>query len=122
MYQIGDVLSVPKLTFRHFMIVVAPGVVVHASKDKGCVVREHIQDAAKNRTITSHGRWASISNEEILARAKNLVGRPYKLFSGNCEHLVREISGVKRASPQLVTAVAVLGLAACLIWGRNRTA
>lgn len=122
MYQIGDVLSVPKFMYRHYMIVVGPGEVAHGSKEKGCVTIEKLEDATKNRAAKHHGRWSSLPDQEIVLRAKKMVGTPYRLFSDNCEHVVREISGKKRSSPQVATAMTCLGIAVLFLATRSKSA
>ncbi|HBT41727.1 MAG TPA: hypothetical protein DIW51_05815 [Rhodospirillaceae bacterium] len=122
MYQIGDVLSVPKFMYRHYMIVVGPGEVAHGSKEKGCVTIEKLKDVTKNREPRHHGRWSSLPDREIVLRAKKIVGTPYRLFSDNCEHVVREISGKKRSSPQVVTAMTCLGIAVLFLTTRGKSA
>ena len=113
MYQIGDVLSIPCTVYRHYMIVVGHDLVVHASKEHKSVVAEEIVKACAGKPIKNHGKESRLSNSEIIRRAEQEIGRPYRLFNHNCEHLVRKISGEREASPQVVVgtlAVAFIGL------------
>lgn len=47
---------------------------------------------------------------EVLARARELLGRPYAVGSYNCEHYVRDCYGLEVHSPQ-VRRVGFVGLA-----------
>lgn len=111
MYKIGDVLSTPGLLYRHYMIVVGPNLVVHASKENG-VIPAWLSNVTADKHVINHGRWGEISNFKIILRAISIIGMPYDLFKRNCEHVVRYASGVKVESPQIqlaVTAALVVG-------------
>ncbi len=118
MFQFGNVLSKSCGIYEHYMIVVEFGYVVHASKKKNAVVKEHWSEVCGDKKIRNHGKWGSLSNAEIIQRADREIGKPYNLISENCEHLVRKISGVNVISPQ------VIGIGAILvggIWLYNRS-
>lgn len=110
-YKIGEVLSTSGLLCQHYMIVVGPNLVVHASKENG-VVLARISNVIAGKHVINHERWGEISNFKIILRAISMIGKPYNLFERNCEHVVRYASGVKVESPQIqlaVTAVLVAG-------------
>jgi hypothetical protein len=56
----------------------------------------------------------------ILARARELLGRPYDVATYNCEHFVTEVMGDGSKSPQLRVVGAVGGLAAAVLIGVGR--
>ncbi|WP_417842120.1 lecithin retinol acyltransferase family protein [Terasakiella sp.] len=111
MYQIGDVLSIPYDFYRHYMIVIGPNLVAHGSKDAGQVVYDTVDQATKGKAVHNHGRWSSLPSSEIVRQASECVGKSYKLFSFNCEHVVRKISGLKITSPQVIVGVGLGALA-----------
>ena len=47
-----------------------------------------------------------LAPEWVVMRALSMAGRPYDLFSWNCEHLVSYAYGQKAHSPQLAAIVA----------------
>lgn len=116
MYQFGDVLSIPHGIYRHYMIVVGQDWVVHGSKEKKVVVDESLGDACTGKQIANHGRWSQLSDVEIFGRARNELGKPYRVLDWNCEHVVRRISGKKEASPQVAMAVTAFVVGLGIFW------
>ncbi len=108
MIQFGDVLSIPYEFYEHYMIVVEFDYVVHASKEKNAVVKEHWSEVSGDKQIRNHGRWGSLSDAEIIQRANREIGKPYDMINDNCEHLVRKIAGMNVISPQVIGAGVIL--------------
>ena len=122
MYEISDVLSIPYGLYRHFMILIGPDLVVHGSKEKGIVCLDRLSDIAGDRPITNHGKWTTLPDHIVVQNAHELVGEPYRLFSKNCEHIVREISGVRSVSPQISTYLVCGILVGIFMLTRRQTA
>ena len=68
------------------------------------------------------GYPGDLAPDEVLARARAVMTRPYDLLVWNCEHFIRHAHGLPRRSPQVQTAAA-LGLAVAgtlMVAGRRR--
>ena len=120
-YKIGDVLSTYEFFYRHYMIVVGPNLIVHASKENG-VTLAYLSNAIEGKHVINHGRWGELSNFKIILRAISMIGTPYNLFTQNCEHVVRCASGVKVESPQIQAAVVVALVVGALLLTPRRHA
>lgn len=105
MYGTGDILSISGGFYQHYMIVVGPNLVVHASKENG-VILANLSDVVTGKNVINHGRHGELPDSEIIRRATNMIGMSYNLFLRNCEHVVRHASGIKVESPQIQSAVA----------------
>ncbi len=114
MHRIGDVLSISCGLYRHYMIIIGDDLVVHASKEKKAVEAEALRDVCGGKQIANHGRWSKLSNAELILRANDELGKSYRIFGWNCDHVVRRISGTKVASPQV--AMAMTTIVVGLIW------
>ena len=77
--------------------------VISASARRGGVYDEPLDDFAQGGTVYRPAIPRFVPRDEALARARGHLGRRYRLFSGNCEHLVYEVMGHPRRSPQLST-------------------
>lgn len=110
-FQKGDVLSVPVFDglYNHKGVVVdnpfrGEPVVVSARLSEGSVVRERVSSFAGNASVSqidNQGHEGPYSRARVARRAQNRVGEEYHLFLSNCEHFVREVSGLESKSPQI---------------------
>ncbi len=122
MYQTGEVLSIPYRFYRHYMIVVGDGYVVHSSKEAKAVMMERLNDVCVGKQITNHGRWSRLSDAEIALQARNELGKPYRFTSWNCEHVIRRISGVTEVSTHVFLVGAALISLGTILWRRSKAA
>lgn len=98
-----------------------PTHVISNSLKLGRVAEESINDfAAEARTWKEDGYLGSRPPEQVLDAARALLGRPYSLFSDNCEHFVRRVHGVPPDSPQVRSALATAGAIAVAAAIQNR--
>ncbi|WP_406666748.1 lecithin retinol acyltransferase family protein [Gallaecimonas sp. GXIMD1310] len=100
MFNVGDVLSIQYTGFKHYGIYVGNDVVIHNSKKFGLVQEISLRDFAGNRDIS----LSSIKPDNpmlAVQRAKKYLNLPYNLFSENCEHFVRTVSGLAKESTQI---------------------
>jgi len=77
--------------------------VISASARRGGVYDEPLDDFAQGGAVYRPAIPRFVPRDEAVARARGHLGRRYRLFSGNCEHLVYEVMGHPRRSPQLAT-------------------
>jgi cell wall-associated NlpC family hydrolase len=119
--QPGDILGVQMPFYRHKGILLPGGRVLHASKEKGRVVVDSLEDFSEGRRVHVLGYPSRLAPDQVIARALELHGRPYRLFGGNCDHLVRHAHGLSKTSPQLNAwlAVGVVGMTAAAIIRRR---
>jgi len=106
----GDVLSVWKEFYRHKGIYVGDGRVIAASREHGCVIDQTLEGFTEGQRLKNEGFPGQRSRESVVEAASSQIGRPYALFTDNCEHMVNEVHGLQKSSPQLQTA-ALAGLA-----------
>lgn len=84
--------------------------VISASKKLGYVGEEwwsDFSDGQAAQIVPLRGRLASA---QVLRRARSQLGRPWRLFSANCEHFVRWVHGVVPKSPQVRRGLAIAGV------------
>ncbi len=101
MYPAFTVLSVPRGLYRHKGVMFPDGRVIHASKDHRAVVLEPLATFAGGRPLRAETRRPRLPEAEMLRRGHALLGRPYRLVTANCEHLIAEVLGHDGGSPQL---------------------
>ena len=106
LYWPGRCVAVRVAMIWHLGISTGQGTVITATPTHG-VVELPWQVFAKGRTIYDRGYPSKLSPMQVVANARVQIGRPYCLFSNNCDHLVREAHDLKRESPQLKTWAAV---------------
>ncbi|MEQ8249553.1 MAG: lecithin retinol acyltransferase family protein [Alphaproteobacteria bacterium] len=58
----------------------------------------------------------------VVERARERLGKPYRLFSHNCEHFVREVQGIPKRSPQLSLSLVIGCLALAFVISGKRAA
>jgi len=114
MYQLGDVLLVQYMGYKHYGIFVGGNTVIHNSKKFKRIEEISLSDFSDNKNIS----LSSISsrNPEIAVQtARKYLGVPYNLFSENCEHFVRTTCGLVKESTQLQKyLISALGAGALL--------
>lgn len=108
MYNLGDVLSIQYIGFKHYGIYAGDGRVIHNSKQVKRVEDVSLEEFTDNRQI----QLSNIRSENpalSVQEAKKYLGLPYGLFSENCEHFVRTTCGLVKESTQvqkyLITAL-----------------
>ncbi len=100
MYALGDVLFIQYTGFKHYGIYVGNSTVIHNSKKFFKVEEISLNEFSDNKEpkISS---IKSLTPELSIQKAKQYLGVPYSLFSENCEHFVRVVSGLEKESTQL---------------------
>jgi hypothetical protein len=109
-YQIGTKIRVPSgWGPYHYGIVAEPilgnQMVVHNTKGKGiqCTTMSEFSGGQLIEVVwTPQSIW---DGNAILRRAKSKIGKPYDLFSANCEHFVNWAIQGNAHSEQLAFAV-----------------
>lgn len=102
--------------------------VVAACRRRGAVVEQTLPEFARGRQVRDRGYPGTLSPGEVVRRARTLVGRPYRLFGRNCEHVVMLAHGLTPRSRQLRLWSGIVGLAlggitvACAAAVRSRRA
>ena len=89
------------------------GMVMHASKDIGQFAMTTYEEFAQDQVAEYTWLPENFRKEqEVLARAKSLLGRPFHLLNANCEDYVNWIvTGVARSPQRELAALVVLFLA-----------
>ena len=119
-YQPGDIVVRRKGLFMHHGIVLDDGRILHNTPRKG----EHLSSEQEFRA----GRRMRIIRLEEQAQQRSLgaategAGRPYNLFTNNCEHCVSRAATGQARSPQLQGWMAGLGVAALAFAATRRPA
>jgi len=124
-YRKGDILSVPVpgAVYNHVGVVVEnrvheEPVVVSSRLSKGGVVREHLSEFAGDVStdeIENRGHNGPHTRTEVARRAEARIGESYNLLHSNCEHFVREVSGLESKSPQLMAWLSSTLMVALLV-------
>ena len=111
----GDVVAVNFGLYEHVGILsdgrdwrTNQPLVFSATRRHGCVAEEPLAAFAQGRGVASRGFPGRLPRATVLARARALVGRRWHLFFDNCEHFVRQAHGLRRESPQLQAAGALM--------------
>lgn len=103
-YKSGTVISVPKPPFTHFGILVfnflGEPFVISNSFRKEKVVIETLEKFCSGYKPKTHNMWGKYTRQQIVERAKSLLGTPYSAAKYNCEHFVRDVHGLSVESPQ----------------------
>lgn len=96
----GDVLSVQYTGFKHYGIYVGENTIIHNSKKYKEVQEISLEEFSDGRSVKVSNIQAE--NKALAVQtAKKYVGLPYHLFSENCEHFVRTVSGLVKESVQV---------------------
>lgn len=124
-YPIGTKIRVPSgWGPYHYGIVAEPTLgaqtVVHNTKGKG-VQRTTLEEFSGSQPIEVRQTPRSYGDgNTILLRAKSQIGKPYDLFSANCEHFVNwAIEGTPRSEQLAFVVVASLVIGGVILATRQ---
>lgn len=107
-FEIGDRIAINKALFiTHFGIYIGDGMVIDNSAQHGRVEQRTLEEFAGQEKAYIIPHTSMFSPNEIVVRAKEGLGRPYRLLSRNCEHFVTDILFGKPQSKQVALAAAV---------------
>lgn len=112
----GDVIGVRVGPVTHVGIVSdryvgGEPLVISNSHRAGGVAEEPLSVFRGGYQLVSVPQSSTIARWQIPARARQMLGSRWNLFSWNCEHFVHWASGLKPRSPQLDQASAFVGIA-----------
>ncbi|MCB2102027.1 MAG: hypothetical protein KDE22_14215 [Rhodobacterales bacterium] len=96
--------------------------VISNSKRSGHGAEEGMRLFAAGTPVRIVGFPGTLPPDEVLARARAVMTRPYDLLTWNCEHFIRHAHGLPRYSPQMRAAMGI-GLAVAgtlMVVGRRR--
>lgn len=88
------------LGFTHYGIYTGFNSVIHNSKQGGQVEEIDFQKFADRRVVTASSIKSNDSYFSVFL-ARQYIGQKYNLFSENCEHFVRKVTGNKKESVQV---------------------
>lgn len=91
------------LTGRH-LYGMSPSL-ISGQKIRQAVVEENPFRFSRGAPLYAHGIWSEQPWQQTIWNARSQLGKPYRLFSGNCEHFVRFCHGLPQESPQLQTGI-----------------
>jgi Lecithin retinol acyltransferase len=117
----GSVVSTPiVLGFRHRGIVsdrwfCGKPMVISGSARAGAVCEESWDQFADGGGVCTDGYPSTLRPDDVVSRARALIGSPYRLLDFNCEHVVAAAHGQTPKSPQLVL-VAAVAVVALIFW------
>ena len=113
LFPAGTVVGTGIGVYEHVGVMTDSGTIVSASKRRGCVAEESPEDFSDGRPIYAKGYPGELPADQVVKRAREMIGKRYDVVFNNCEHVVRHAHGVPRRSPHLraIGAMAVGGLA-----------
>lgn len=79
--------------------------VIASSQASNGVVENGWDEFADGKQVFTEGYPSRLSPQEVLWRARSMIGERYSVLTSNCEHFVRRCHGLTPESPQ---AAAVL--------------
>ena len=82
---------------------------------KGIVVEEPMNEFAGGSPVVFRGYIGGLSRQEVVARARGMLGERWDLLANNCEHIASRAHGLQPQSPQLRGAVVLGALGAIVI-------
>ena len=100
----GHRISITKgLGVIHYGIYSGKGMVIDNSNAKGGVTERHLTEFAGSRKISPIQITTNFPPHEVVARARERIGKRYGWFNQNCEHFVNEVQlGVPKSAQALV--------------------
>lgn len=109
-YKVGQVLKTSRVFYKHIGIVTdrwesGEQMVICCSSRRGMVVEERLSEFLGGFLPELVEEPTTLTNYEILSRARAKLGQRYDLFTWNCEHFVSHALGRKPESPQLIFAI-----------------
>lgn len=123
--QPGDVISAARGPIHHYGVVsdrFGPDgriMAISGSKVKGIVVEEPIDEFAGGSPVVFRGYIGGLSRQEVVARARSMIGERWDVLANNCEHVASRAHGLQPQSPQLRVAVALGVLGAVVFAALN---
>ena len=113
LFPAGTVVGTGIGVYEHVGVMTERETVISASKRRGCVAEESPEAFSGGRPIYAKGYPGHLPADEVVERARGMVGERYDVVVNNCEHVVRHAHGMPRRSPQFRAfgAFAVAGLA-----------
>lgn len=111
-------VKTPRFLHTHWGLLVQDwlgNAVVYANCPGKGVVRQTLDQFRDGRPFEIVKATTGLSENQILRRAHQAMGRPYDLLNWNCDHFVQWALGNEVKSPQLkvaATIAVVLGIAA----------
>lgn len=99
-YPVGTTLRIFIGIYWHYGIADGFGNVIHNSKRWVKVVIESEKDFSCGRRVEV-SKIAGNDMELAAVKAQECIGKPYNLFTSNCEHFVRSVHGLSVESIQL---------------------
>ena len=125
MYQAGGIIAARMpMGLEHWGISTGCGTFISASMRRGIVVEEDIETFSGGNPIVSKGYPSNMLRHEVVAKARNFLGRKWDLLDYNCQHFATDCHNQKQ-SPQLKFALfclAALGVAIFFSGGKTSTA
>ncbi|HKT72545.1 MAG TPA: lecithin retinol acyltransferase family protein [Steroidobacteraceae bacterium] len=88
--------------------------VFSGSARRGAVREEPWECFSRGKPVRDDGYPSALAANEVLRRARELVGRRYHIFDLNCDHVVAIVHGQKPESPQVHATVAIALIALSL--------
>lgn len=108
----GTLISTPThLVYRHYGIVTEHGMVISNSARCGGVAEETLAAFCNGKIWRIEPRPSDLPWWIVLARARSEIGRPYDLFSWNCESFYTNCYGLRPHSHQVTVSVLIAALA-----------
>jgi hypothetical protein len=113
----GVVLSTPKWPFDHYVLISdnrSGGIlrVISTSPGTNGVAEIPCWQFSSRQLVRVHGYLGELPPEEVMGRARSLIGMRYDVGSANCEHFVRWCHGLEPESPTVRTWLTVGALVA----------
>ncbi|NOR61346.1 MAG: hypothetical protein GQ535_02485 [Rhodobacteraceae bacterium] len=119
-FKFGDLLTVSKsLIVTHSGIYVGNGRLIDNSGKRGSVGYRSIDDFADGKEISVIQYESKYSRSQVVARAETRIGKPYKLWSQNCEHFTNEVLFDSITSKQAVIGGILLLVAAAYLLNKK---
>ncbi len=115
----GIIVAVRVGIVEHVGLVTERGTVIASSFHDGRVVELSFEKFIGGRPWSVKRYPGSRRPEEVIARARSQIGKPWTLFDNNCEHFVCRALGISVRSPQLQFVIASAALIAAA-WGISR--
>lgn len=107
-YPPGTLTSVPThLFYRHFGIVTARGTVISNSARHGGAREETLAEFCNGQHCRIEPAPSNLPWWEVLHRARQLMTRPYNLFTWNCESFYKTCFGLPPNSDQVTFSILI---------------
>ncbi|PHZ84307.1 lecithin retinol acyltransferase family protein [Paremcibacter congregatus] len=113
MYTQGEIIAAKlPLGLEHWGVVSEFGTVVSSSQRTGIVKEESMEVFSSGYEVISKGYPSNLTPNEVLIKARSVIGKEWKLITDNCQHFATWCHDNKH-SPQLqwiIGAALVAGL------------